>query len=104
MTKYEIIGRWAQARIVENMLSNMDITRREQKRNLDDLAQDIYISLMDKDETLIQSLESNRQYMFYIARMLVNNIRSTTSPYFITYKKRDWEVLPNDQETEEEKE
>jgi len=100
MDKYEIITRWAQARVVEDMIENMQSARREQRFNLNDLIQDTYMALLEKDDELIERLHLTNQYRFYIARMLVNNIISVSSPYFKLYKERNWEILENDQETE----
>lgn len=94
MTKSEIVGEIAKSGIVENLISTMKASVGEDRDNLKDLAQDIYLSLLDKPDGLIQSLWESGEYKFYVTRMIVNNICSSSSPYDKIYraKKPDYEI------------
>ena len=88
MTKNEIIGAIAGSGIVENLISTMRASAGEDRDNLADLAQDLYFDLLSKPDELIQSLWESGEYKFYIARMIVNNLCSSTSMYDKTYRRK----------------
>lgn len=81
-----IVEQWAKNRVVENIIErhyafNMD------NPYINDLIQDIYISLLGCDDSIIQALEDSGDYKHYIRRMISNNIFSKTSPYYYKYQK-----------------
>lgn len=83
----EIVGRLAEDRMIENLMGKLKCSIGETRENLEDLAQDLYIELMGKDESLIQGLYDRGEIEYYVYRMIVNNISSRTSPYYAKYKK-----------------
>lgn len=85
MNKSEIINKLATEGKVEELISN--ITKSPPTDDEQDLAQDIYLSLLEKEGDLIEELYNNGQLIFFITRMLLNNIRSQTSPYYYKYKR-----------------
>ena len=87
-----LIEKIAAERLVEKLIGRLRVTQAEAKFDLDDLAQDIYISLMEKDEELIKGLCERGELEYYILRMVVNQVCSKTSPYYTQYKK----ILPVD--------
>lgn len=87
MTKNEIIERIAKEKMIEEIINNLAIG--ETKFNLDDLKQDVYLALLNKDEDKIIQLYINKQLKFYIVRMIINQLFSKTSPYYLKYKKND---------------
>ena len=84
MTKGEIIETIAKQRMVEQIVSN--IAKKEDDLN-NDLVQDIYLNLLEKEETLIQQLFNTNQIRFFITRMTLNNLHSTNSPFYMKYKR-----------------
>lgn len=82
-TKQEILTELAEQKLIETIARNIG----GYDEDIPDLCQDLYISLMQKDEALIQSLYTEGQMNFYVTRMVINNIRSTNSPFYTTYKK-----------------
>lgn len=54
---------------------------------LKDLAQDLYIDLMEKDEDRVVKMYESGQLKYFITRMCVNNIRSKNSPFWTNYKR-----------------
>ena len=84
MDKYKIIDEISKNKIVEEIVYNIGDRGDE---DLKDLIQDIYINLLEKEDSLIENLYSTNQLKFYIIRMVVNNIHSKNSPYYTKYKK-----------------
>lgn len=103
MKNTQIIEKIAKERMVEEIVGNVAKTSDLTQRCLDDLCQDIYIQLLEKPPTLIEQLYENKQLKFYVARMAVNNIHSTLSPYFYNYIKpmqhAEIDTQINDQDT-----
>lgn len=86
MTKHEIIGSLAKDKFIEKCFRKMKICQGETKFNLDDLAQDLYISLLEKDDELIKGLYDRQELAFYITAMITNMVLSKSSPYYLNYK------------------
>lgn len=77
MDKYEIINTWAKNKEVETIVKKYEV------KHPDDLTQMIYYDLLQKDDSVIQELYKKNQYNFYIARMVTNQVISTTSSYYM---------------------
>ena len=86
MNKTQIISQLANEKLVERVINKIDSTI---MHNCPDLANDIYLSLMEKDSDTIVSLFESGQLAFFIIRMVKNNIFSVNSPYYRTYKKHE---------------
>lgn len=84
MDKYSIIDEISKNKLVEEIVYNIGDRGDE---DLKDLVQDIYINLLEKEDSLIETLYSTNQLKFYIVKMVVNNIHSKNSPYYTKYKK-----------------
>ena len=84
MDKYSIIDEISKDKLVEEIVYNIGSKDDE---DLKDLIQDIYINLLEKEDSLIENLYSTNQLKFYIVKMVVNNIHSKNSPYYTKYKK-----------------
>ena len=84
MDKYSIIDEISKDKLVEEIVYNIGSKDDE---DLKDLIQDIYINLLEKEDSLIETLYSTNQLKFYIVKMVVNNIHSKNSPYYTKYKK-----------------
>lgn len=86
-TNSNIINEIADGGLVEEIINGVSYSKFERKENLKDLAQDIYLQLLQMDNTKINELYDKGQPRYWIARIVVNSIHSKTSPYFYTYKK-----------------
>lgn len=84
MDKYNIIEEISKNKLVEEIVYNIGDRGDE---DLKDLIQDIYINLLEKEDSLIENLYSTNQLKYFIIRMVVNNIHSKNSPYYTKYKK-----------------
>lgn len=84
MDKYEIVNRLARERKVEEFIRN---TAKTSAPELDDLAQDVYLSLLDMEDEKITGLWERGELEFWIARIISNQYFSTSSPFYTKYKK-----------------
>ena len=85
MSKSEIIEEVAKARMVERMVQN--IAHHTLDADLKDLAQMVYLILLEYDETKLQDLWQNEQMGFFLARIIINQYRSSNSPFHTIYRK-----------------
>lgn len=81
--KSDIINELANNKIVENIIFNITHT------HIADLAQDVYLTLLEKNEELITSLYEKNELNYFITKIILNNLFSTTSPYYYNYKKHN---------------
>lgn len=98
MTKSEIINKLAKEGKVREAINN--IAKDSNDTDLFDLEQDTYIQLLDKDDEIIEKLYENGQLMWYVTRILMNNINSKTSPFYYRYKKNKVNHISMDDYTE----
>ena len=81
----EIIEQLARERRVETMLAN--IAKRPVSGNLEDLCQMVYLILLEYDGAKIEDLWENGQINFFIARILLNQYKSSNSPFYKLFRK-----------------
>lgn len=81
-----LIEKIAKEGTLRDIINN--IGKSEQKFNLDDLEQDLYIELIEKQDKLAE-IEKKGQLKFYLTRIVQNNINSKTSRYYYNYKKQN---------------
>lgn len=101
MTKREIIDRLAREQRVETMLAN--IAKQPVTGDLRDLCQMVYLILLEYDESKIVDLWEHNQINFFIARILLNQYKSSNSPYYKMFRKyvhlwTEFEVLRRNEE------
>lgn len=84
-TKTEIIEAIAKDRMVETMVTN--IAHKPMSADLQDLSQMVYLILLEYDEKRLQDLWINNQMHFFIARIIVNQYNSVTSPFHTIFRK-----------------
>ena len=85
MSKSEIIEEVAKAGMVEDMVQN--IAHHTLDADLKDLAQMVYLILLEYDESKLQDLWENEQMGFFLARIIINQYRSSNSPFHTIYRK-----------------
>lgn len=83
MNQSNIINQLAKEKTVENIISNITPPRPDQADS--DLAQDIYVNLLEKDELLIEELYSKGEINYFITRMITQNLFSKNSPFYYQY-------------------
>lgn len=85
MDKYSIVNEIANGRMVETMVCN--IAHQSLTADLKDLVQMVYLILLEYDEQKLQDLWSNHQMSFFLARIIINQFRSSNSPFHTTFRK-----------------
>lgn len=85
MNKAEIIEEIAKERMVEVMVQN--IAHQALNDDLSDLCQMVYLILLEYDEEKLQDLWEHNQIRFFLARIIINQYRSSNSPFHTTFRK-----------------
>lgn len=84
-TKVEIIETLARERRVETMVEN--IAHQSLSSDLKDLCQMVYVILLEYEEKKLQDLWEHNQMNFFLARIIVNQYRSSNSPFHFLFRK-----------------
>ncbi len=85
MNKQTIIETLAKERRVEALVEN--IAHHSLTADLKDLCQMVYLILLEYDESKLQDLWENEQMNFFLARIIINQYRSSNSPFHSIYRK-----------------
>lgn len=78
----EIIGK---EKLVEKIIHNITDGQSPDATALQDLAQDLYLSILK--DAKIPSIYEEGHISYYVTRMVMNNIMSSSSPYYRVYLK-----------------
>ena len=85
ISKDTIIEILAKERRVEALVEN--IAHHSLTADLEDLCQMVYLVLLEYDESKLQDLWENNQINFFLARIIINQYRSSTSPFYTLFRK-----------------
>lgn len=77
---YQII---AEEKLIEQLIDKYNVKTIYK----DDLAQEIYLIILTKDESKLKEMYDNNQLNFYLARIISNQYFSKTSMFYKDYKK-----------------
>ena len=83
--KETIIEILAKERRAEALVEN--IAHHSLTADLKDLCQMVYLILLEYDESKLQDLWENNQMNFFLARIILNQYRSSNSPFHSIYRK-----------------
>lgn len=84
--KRAIVEDLARGRVVEEMIENIS-GRSISVPELQDLAQMVYLVLLEYDAAKVADLYDNGEIRFFIARIILNQYRSTTSTFYYRFRK-----------------
>lgn len=84
-TKRDIIEELAKGRRVELLVEN--IAHSALTADLKDLCQMVYLILLEYDDAKIQDLYENDQINFFLVRIILNQYRSSNSPFHTEIRK-----------------
>ena len=87
MTKYEVIDIIAKEHIVERIVNKLLSSSKNPFDCPEDLVQDIYLLLLQKDDDLIVNLYNKGEIGFYLLKVARNQLLSVNSKYYYTYIK-----------------
>ena len=87
MTKYEIIDELSRSNTVEKIIFKLLPCSKNPFDCPEDLIQDIYLLLLQKDDDLIINLYNKGELGFYLLKIARNQLLSKNSPYYTKYIK-----------------
>ena len=85
MTKYEVINIIAREHLVERIVNKLLSSSKNPFDCPEDLIQDIYLLLLQKDDDLIVNLYNKDEIGFYLLKIARNQLLSKNSPYYQKY-------------------
>ena len=85
MTKYEVINIIAREHLVEKIVNKLLSSSKNPFDCPEDLIQDIYLLLLQKDDDLIVNLYNKDEIGFYLLKIARNQLLSKNSPYYQKY-------------------
>lgn len=83
MTNNEIVDKIARDRLVEKVIQNITDGNCIDPTALSDLAQDIYVSLLE--DAKVPEIYEEGHINYYVTRCVMNNIISSSSPFYRNY-------------------
>lgn len=87
MTKYEVLDIIAREHLVERIVNKLLSSSKNPFDCPEDLIQDIYLLLLQKDDDLIVNLYNKDEIGFYLLKIARNQLLSKNSPYYTKYIK-----------------
>ena len=87
MTKYEVINIIAREHLVERIVNKLLSSSKNPFDCSEDLVQDIYLLLLQKNDDLIVNLYNKDEIGFYLLKIARNQLLSKNSPYYTKYIK-----------------
>lgn len=87
MTKNEVIEELSKEGIVEKIVYKLLSSSKNRFDAPDDLIQDIYLLLLEKEDELVISLYNKGELGFYLLKIAKNQLLSANSPYYTKYIK-----------------
>ena len=87
MTKSDVLDIIARDHLVDRIVNKLLSSSKNPFDCPEDLVQEIYLLLLQKDEDLIVNLYNKGELGFYILKIARNQLLSANSPYFYKYIK-----------------
>ena len=87
MTKYEVVDIIAKEHLVDRIVNKLLSSSKNPFDCPEDLIQDIYLLLLQKDDDLIVNLYNKGEIGYYLLRVVRNQLLSKNSSYYYTYIK-----------------
>ena len=87
MTKVEIVDELSRTNTVEKIIYKLLPCSKNPFDCPEDLIQDIYLLLLQKDDDLIVNLYNKGEIGYYLLRVVRNQLLSKNSSYYYTYIK-----------------
>ena len=87
MTKYDVVDIIERENLVEKIVFKLLPSSKNPFDCPEDLIQDIYLLLLQKDDDLIVNLYNKDEIGFYLLKIARNQLLSKNSPYYTKYIK-----------------
>lgn len=78
-----MLNKIADEKLVETICKNIGVS----PKYMDDLVQEIYLILLEYNQTKLQEIYDKGQLNFFITRIIKNQWCSNTSPFYRKYRK-----------------
>lgn len=78
-----MLNKIANERLVEEICKNLGVS----PKYMDDLVQEIYLILLEYNQTKLQEIYDKGQLNFFLTRIIKNQWCSNTSPFYKKYRK-----------------
>ena len=85
MTKIEVVDIIAREHLVERIVNKLLSSSKNPFDCPEDLIQEIYLLLLQKDDDLIVNLYNKGEIGFYLLKIAKNQLLSANSPYYQKY-------------------
>ena len=85
MNKYEVVDIIAREHLVDRIVTKLLSSSKNPFDCPEDLIQDIYLLLLQKDDDLIVNLYNKGEIGFYLLKIARNQLLSKNSPYYQKY-------------------
>ena len=87
MNKWEIVDELSRSNTVEKIIYKLLPASKNPFDCPEDLIQDVYLLLLQKDDDLIVNLYNKGELGFYLLKIARNQLLSANSPYYTKYIK-----------------
>ena len=87
MTKYDVVDIIARDHLVERIVNELLSSSKNPFDCPEDLIQDLYLILLEKDDDLIVNLYEKGELAYYLLKIARNQLLSVNSKYYYTYIK-----------------
>ena len=87
MTKYEVVDIIAREHLVDRIVNKLLSSSKNPFDCSEDLIQDLYLILLEKDDDLIVNLYEKGELAYYLLKIARNQLLSKNSPYYTKYIK-----------------
>lgn len=87
MNKWEIVDELSRSNTVEKIIYKLLPASKNRFDCPDDLIQDIYLLLLEKEDELVISLYNKGELGYYLLKIARNQLLSKNSPYYTKYIK-----------------
>ena len=87
MTKYEVVDIIAKEHLVDRIVNKLLSSSKNPFDCPEDLIQDVYLLLLQKDDNLIVDLYERGELAYYLLRIVRNQLLSVNSSYYYKYIK-----------------
>lgn len=87
MTKSDVLDIIAREHLVERIVNKLLSSSKNPFDCPEDLIQDVYLLLIEKDDALITNLYNKGELGYYILKVVRNQLLSVNSKYYYTYIK-----------------
>ena len=87
MTKYDVLDIISREHLVEKIVTKLLSSSKNPFDCPEDLIQDVYLLLIEKDDKLIVDLYERGELGYYILKVVRNQLLSVNSKYYYTYIK-----------------